>query len=146
MYLQNKTQIGKVEEIFGCISDGVSTPKFPSNATAPAIVALVALFLPFRITVLLNGSALVRAAFHNQDAGGCGGDFILVWGQVLHRPHEAAANGPLPAPTKGRWRQPRWRQRRCSLLPPHIPHINCMTCQISAFGQHSWLQFPVCDE
>lgn len=24
MYLQNKTQVGKVEEIFGCISDGVS--------------------------------------------------------------------------------------------------------------------------
>lgn len=28
MYLQNKTQIGKVEEIFGCISDGVSRPSF----------------------------------------------------------------------------------------------------------------------
>ncbi|EIE20563.1 Gar1-domain-containing protein [Coccomyxa subellipsoidea C-169] len=34
MYLQNKTQIGKVEEIFGCISDGHFTIKMQEGVVA----------------------------------------------------------------------------------------------------------------
>ena len=29
IFLQNKTQIGKIEEIFGCINDGVSLARLP---------------------------------------------------------------------------------------------------------------------
>ncbi len=53
MYLQNKTQIGKVEEIFGCISDGVS------GAYNWTIIFCICPVMPFREFTILRKLVLL---------------------------------------------------------------------------------------
>lgn len=144
MYLQNKTQIGKVEEIFGCISDGVS------GAHNWTIMIFVCPVMPLREFTILRAkwcflcilrAAVVRAALHNQDARRSRGNLICCRGQVLHRPHEIAAHGALPAPAKGRYGKPRWWQRRSAYLLFHLMMLSVMTDRLKG---GLWMAFYDC--
>ena len=109
IFLQNKTQIGRIEEIFGGINNSVS-----SRMQLPHALPVVCASVPSG-----PDRAHISAVLHDQDAGGHCGHLIRKWGQIFHRPHEVAAPRQVSAQAQGGRRPERWDSRLVILQMLH---------------------------